>query len=121
RVPWGNMYEFSSAAGAVAVTAFLVVVVRQPQLRRLGMFVMLPVILLMFLAGTVLYARAAPLVPALRSYWLAIHVSAAATATGIFLVSFVATVLYLVRERYDRLVAAGATSIRFPPSLRSRP
>src|SRR5207244_4042286 len=35
RVPWGNMYEFSSAVGVVAVTAFLVVLVRQPQVRHL--------------------------------------------------------------------------------------
>jgi cytochrome c-type biogenesis protein CcsB len=120
RIPWGNMYEFSSAVGFVAVAAFCVVLARQPRIRYLGMFVMLPVILLMFLAGTVLYAKAAPLVPALRSYWLAIHVTAAVTATGIFMVSFVATVLYLIRERYDRLVAAGTTSIRFPASLGSR-
>jgi len=120
RVPWGNMYEFSSAAGAVAVTAFLVVVVRQPQLRHLGMFVMLPVILLLFLAGTVLYAKAAPLVPALRSYWLAIHVSAAATATGIFMVSGVATLLYLVRHRWERQVAAGRQPSRFPAALGER-
>jgi len=111
RVPWGNMYEFSAAAGFVAVVAFLVVLARQPQVRYLGAFVMLPVILLMFLAGTVLYAKAAPLVPALRSYWLAIHVTAAVLATGIFLVSFVATLLYLLRMRYDGQVAAGR-----PPS-----
>jgi cytochrome c-type biogenesis protein CcsB len=114
RLPWGNMYEFSSAVGAVAVAVFLVVLVRQPQARHLGAFVMLPVVLLMFLAGTVLYAKAGPLVPALRSYWLAIHVSAAITATGIFMVSFVATVLYLVRERWDRSVAAGQQPNRFP-------
>jgi cytochrome c-type biogenesis protein CcsB len=119
RAPWGNMYEFSSAVGVVAVAAFLVVLARQPQLRYLGMFVMLPVIVLMFLAGTVLYAKAAPLVPALRSYWLAIHVSAAVIATGIFMVSFVATVLYLVRERWDRQLAAGRAR-RFPVSLGSR-
>jgi cytochrome c-type biogenesis protein CcsB len=117
RPPWGNMYEFTSAVGVVAVTAFLVVLVRQPALRYLGMFVMLPVIILMFLAGTVLYAKAAPLVPALRSYWLAIHVSAAITATGIFLVSFVATLLYLVRERWDRAIAAGNRPTRFPLTL----
>jgi cytochrome c-type biogenesis protein CcsB len=117
RPPWGNMYEFSSAVGVVAVTAFLVVLARQPQLRYLGMFVMLPVILLMFLAGTVLYAKAAPLVAALRSYWLAIHVSAAVLSTGIFLVSFVATVLYLVRDRWDRMVAAGRRPTRFPATL----
>jgi len=120
RIPWGNMYEFSSAVGFVAVAAFCVVLARQPRIRYLGMFVMLPVILLMFLAGTVLYAKAAPLVPALRSYWLAIHVTAAITATGTFLVSFVASVLYLIRERYDRLVPAGAGTIRFPVSLGSR-
>jgi cytochrome c-type biogenesis protein CcsB len=117
RVPWGNMYEFSSAVGVVAVAAFLLVLARQPQLRYLGMFVMLPVIILMFLAGTVLYAKAAPLVPALRSYWLAIHVTAAVLATGIFLVSFVATVLYLVRDRWDRMVAAGNQPTRFPATL----
>jgi cytochrome c-type biogenesis protein CcsB len=108
RIPWGNMYEFSSAVGFVAVAAFCVVLVRQPRVRYLGMFVMLPVILLMFLAGTVLYAKAAPLQPALRSYWLAIHVTAAVTATGIFMVSFVVTVLYLVRARYERRAAAGS-------------
>jgi cytochrome c-type biogenesis protein CcsB len=117
RVPWGNMYEFSSAVGVVAVVAFLVVLARQPQLRYLGMFVMLPVIILMFLAGTVLYTKAAPLVAALRSYWLAIHVTAAVLATGIFMVSFVATALYLVRARWDRMVAAGRQPTRFPATL----
>jgi cytochrome c-type biogenesis protein CcsB len=120
RVPWGNMYEFSSAVGFVAVTAFCVVLVRQPRVRYLGMFVMLPVILLMFLAGTVLYAKAAPLQPALRSYWLAIHVTAAVLATGIFLVSFVVTLLYLLRARYDRRVAAGTPPTRFPMTLGGR-
>jgi len=120
RAPWGNMYEFSSAVGAVAVAAYLVVLVRQPLARHLGMFVMLPVIVLMFLAGTVLYAKAGALVPALRSYWLAIHVSAAIIATGIFLVSCVATVLYLVRERWDRSVAAGRQPTRFPVALGGR-
>jgi cytochrome c-type biogenesis protein CcsB len=120
RIPWGNMYEFSSAVGFVAVAAFCVVVVRQPRVRYLGMFVMLPVILLMFLAGTVLYAKAAPLQPALRSYWLAIHVTAAILATGIFMVSFIVTVLFLVRARYDRLVAAGTPPTRFPMTLGGR-
>ncbi|HEU0087262.1 MAG TPA: c-type cytochrome biogenesis protein CcsB [Pseudonocardiaceae bacterium] len=103
RVPWGNMYEFTSALCLVAVLAWLIVLYRQRSaarmLRRLGMFVLLPVVILMFLAGTVLYAEAAPLVPALNSYWIAIHVSAAATASGILLVSGVASVLYLIRER----------------------
>jgi len=59
-------------------------------------------------------------VPALRSYWLAIHVSAAATATGIFMVSGVATLLYLVRHRWERQVAAGRQPGRFPTVVGGR-
>ena len=113
RAPWANMYEFTSAICLVAVIAWLVVLYRQRDtavaLSLLGGFVLLPVVVLMFLGGTVLYAQAAPLIPALRSYWIVIHVSAAITATGILLVSGVASVLYLVRER------AGQTS-RLPAS-----
>lgn len=99
RVPWANMYEFISAICFVAVAGWLVVLYRQrdaaASLHRLGGFVLLPVLVLMFLGGTVLYARAEPLIPALNSYWITIHVSAAITATGILLVSGVASVLYL--------------------------
>lgn len=100
RVPWANMYEFISAICFVAVAGWLVVLYRQraaaASLQRLGGFVLFPVVVLMFLGGTVLYARAQPLIPALNSYWITIHVSAAITATGILLVSGVASVLYLV-------------------------
>ena len=119
RVPWGNMYEFASVVGLIAVVAFLVSLARAPQIRYLGLFVMLPVILVMFLAGTVLYAKASPLVPALQSYWLAIHVSAAASAEGILMTSAVITVLFLMRQRYDKRVAA-RLPLRFPISLGGR-
>jgi len=119
RVPWGNMYEFASVVGLIAVVAFLVSLARAPQIRYLGLFVMLPVILVMFLAGTVLYAKASPLVPALQSYWLAIHVSAAASAEGILMTSAVITVLFLLRQRYNKRVAA-RLPVRFPISLGGR-
>jgi len=117
RVPWGNMYEFASVVGATAITAFLGVLLRLPKVRYLGMFVMMPVVLLLFLAGTVLYAAAAPLVPALRSYWIVIHVTTIAIGTGIFMVSFVATLLYLVRVKWDAAVSAGRPPRRFPVTL----
>jgi cytochrome c-type biogenesis protein CcsB len=120
RVPWGNMYEFASVVGAAAVIAYLVVLIRLPQVRYLGMFLLFPIVVLLFLAGTVLYAPAAPLVPALRSYWIAIHVTTISIGTGIFLVSFVATVLYLVRRRWEMSVEAGRTPTRFPVTLGSR-
>ena len=105
RVPWGNMYEFASAAGLVAVVAFLAIVVKMPQIRYLGGFALAPVVVVMFLAGTVWYVQASPLVPALQSYWLAIHVSAAAASEGVLMTSSVLTALYLIRARYDRKAA----------------
>ena len=110
RVPWANMYEFTSAICFVAVAGWLLALYRQRSvgkaLRRLGAFVLLPVVVLMFLGGTVLYAQAAPLIPALNSYWITIHVSAAATASGILLVSGVASVLYLISARAGSRIAA---------------
>ena len=43
-IPWSNMYEFASVVGLIAVCAFLGVLARAPQLRYLGVFVMLPVV-----------------------------------------------------------------------------
>jgi cytochrome c-type biogenesis protein CcsB len=57
----------------------------------------------MFLAGTVLYSQAQPLVPALQSYWLAIHVTLVSIAEGALMTSAVLTVLYLIKQRHDRL------------------
>jgi cytochrome c-type biogenesis protein CcsB len=120
RVPWGNMYEFSAVVGFIAVVAFLGALWRAPQIRYLGLFVMLPVILVMFLAGTVLYAKDAPLVPALQSYWLAIHVSAAASAEGILITSAIFTMLFLIRQRYDAVTAQAGRRLRFPVTIGAR-
>jgi cytochrome c-type biogenesis protein CcsB len=116
RVPWGNMYEFSSAAALSAVGIFLVLVQRRRIERSLGAFVMLPVVLSLGLAGTVLYTPAGPLVPALDSYWIKIHVAAAVMCTGAFLFSGVVAGLYLLRLRHDERLAAGSP-VRFPLTL----
>jgi cytochrome c-type biogenesis protein CcsB len=102
RVPWGNMYEFSCMVTLVAVTIYLGLLLGRESARFLGAFIMAPVVLYLGLAGTVLYAAPGPLQPALQSYWIKIHVVAAITATGAFMVSGVVTVLYLLKERWER-------------------
>jgi cytochrome c-type biogenesis protein CcsB len=114
RVPWGNMYEFVVTVCFVGVLAWLALLARRPAVRPLGLFVTLVEVVLLGVAGMSLYAAAGPLVPALHSYWLAIHVSAAATASGLLLVGFVCAVLYLLRARYE----AGRTE--FPYALAAR-
>jgi len=101
RVPWGNMYEFVVALSLVAAVAWLVLLIGRPTLRLLGLFVTLALVLVLGFAGMVLYTEAAPLVPALNSYWLKIHVSAAATASGLLLIAFVPAALFLIRAGYD--------------------
>jgi cytochrome c-type biogenesis protein CcsB len=107
RLPWGNMYEFATATVLVAVVAYVLFALRAPALRHLGLFVLAPVVLALVLIGLFLYAQAGPLVAALRSYWLAIHVSTAIIGFGIFFVSGIASIMYLVRSRYEARLADG--------------
>ena len=104
RWPLGNMYEFTSAICLAAVVGWLLVLRRSPAARPVGLFVLLPVVILMFLAGTVLYAQAAPVMPALQSYWLVVHVTTISLSSGLLLLPGVASLLYLLR-RAGRLPA----------------
>ncbi|KAA0118625.1 c-type cytochrome biogenesis protein CcsB [Mycolicibacterium sp. P9-22] len=96
RVPWGNMYEFINLtcfSGLVAAA----VVLRRPQYRGLWVFVLPPVLVLLTVSGKWLYTHAAPVMPALQSYWLPIHVSVVSLGSGVFLVGGVASVLFLLK------------------------
>ena len=99
RFPLGNMYEFVTMATAAAVVVGIVFL-RGQKYRSLWVFLLVPVLILMFLAATVLYADAAPVVPALRSYWLPIHVTIVSIGSGVFMVAGVASLLFLLRMRY---------------------
>jgi cytochrome c-type biogenesis protein CcsB len=101
RAPWGNMFEFS-VTGALAVTGVFLVLLRRQQIRYLGTFVVLPVLLTLGLAVTVLYTESAQLVPALKSVWLVIHVSAAIIASGLLTVGFAQTICFLVQDRLEQ-------------------
>ena len=98
RWPLGNMYEFTSAICLAAVVTWLLVLRRWAAARPVGLFLLLPVVVLLFLAGTVLYADAAPVMPALQSYWLVVHVTTIALSSGLFFVPGVASLLYLLRR-----------------------
>jgi cytochrome c-type biogenesis protein CcsB len=106
RAPWGNMYEFVTALTCVAAIFFVYVMMRY-RAWALGVFVMGAVVLALGLAETVIYTVAGPLVPALQSYWLSIHVTAMTLASGIFFVAAILGIMYLVAERYRARVAAG--------------
>ena len=101
RAPWGNMYEFSVSGSCVVTGVFLAVLLRR-DLRFLGTFVVGPVLLTLGLAVTVLYTAAAPLMPALQSFWLIIHVSVAFIASALLTIGFSTSVLQLLQARLER-------------------
>jgi cytochrome c-type biogenesis protein CcsB len=106
RAPWGNMYEFVTALTCFAAIFFVGVMVRY-RAWALGVFVMGAMVLTLGLTETLIYTPAGDLVPALQSYWLSIHVTAMTVATGVFFVSAVLGLIYLLVDRYSRRVAAG--------------
>jgi cytochrome c-type biogenesis protein CcsB len=110
RLPWGNMYEFATAVVLVGVVVYLVLAVRLPAVRDIGAFVLAPVVLALVATGLFLYTETGPLVAALRSSWLAVHVTTAILGFGIFFVSGIASVLYLLRLRSDGRGAASEGS-----------
>ena len=101
RVPWGNMYEFSISAALATLAVFLFLSLRT-DVRWLGLFIVIPVLLTLGMAVTVLYTEAAQLVPALKSYWLVIHVSAAVICSGAFTIAAAAAGLGLLKGGLER-------------------
>ncbi|HSO04213.1 MAG TPA: c-type cytochrome biogenesis protein CcsB [Candidatus Limnocylindrales bacterium] len=101
RAPWGNMYEYSLASAAAITGVFLVVSLRR-DVRWLGLLVTMASLITLGVAVLLLYNDSPQLVPALKSYWLVIHVAAAIIAGGAFTVGAAATVLYLAADRAER-------------------
>ena len=102
RVPWGNMYEFGIIAIAVALAAYLLLV-RVWDIDWVGALVTLFATVVLGSTMLFVYVPPGPLVPALDSYWLVIHVIAAIVSGAAFLVGATASVLYLFKARAERL------------------
>ncbi|MEV6137396.1 c-type cytochrome biogenesis protein CcsB [Nocardia sp. NPDC051990] len=106
RFPLGNMYEFVTMATAAAAVVGMVFL-REQRYRSMWVFLLVPILILLFLAGTVLYADAAPVVPALKSFWLPVHVTIVSIGSGVFLVSGIASLLFLYRLRQPEGAESG--------------
>ncbi len=100
RVPWGNMYEFAVTGALVVLLVYLTLVARA----AIGWLAPIVTGFAVVVLGLAIlaYVPAGPLVPALDSYWLVLHVSAAAVAGGAFCVGAGASALFLVKRRAER-------------------
>lgn len=94
HAPVSNMFEFTAFLAFSIVAAFLIIY-RIYKLSILGIFVM-PLVIIMIAYASVFPREIAPLIPALKSYWLYIHVTVAAIGEGAFAVGFAAGLMYLL-------------------------
>ena len=113
RVPWSNMYEFSISGAMTFAIAYLLIG-RKYDLRWLGLPISILILLIIGTAVTLLYRPSAPLVPALQSTWLVVHVAAAILSGGVFLLSNTVASAYLWLERMERKGERSAFAKRFP-------
>lgn len=104
--PTSNMYEFIGFMAFTSMIAYQIIN-RMYGVPVLGAF-LAPIGVVLIAYAYVFPPRVAPLVPALKSYWLPLHVSMAALGEGFFAVAFGAAVLYLLRMRSLELAGASA-------------
>lgn len=95
QIPTSNMYEFISFLGMAIMIAYTIVysIYRKP---LLGMFA-LPLTVIVIAYASVFPQEVQPLIPALNSIWLKVHVTTAALGEAFFAVGFAAGLMYLLR------------------------
>jgi cytochrome c-type biogenesis protein CcsB len=95
HAPVSNLFEFITFFGMMLVGAFIIIYMIY-KTAALGLFT-LPIALLLIAYASMFPTEISPLIPALQSDWLKIHVTTAAAGQAILAISFVAGVLYLVK------------------------
>lgn len=106
HAPVSNMFEFMSFLAMMTALGFIILYYIY-RTAALGAFV-LPMVVTLIGWASVFDSDPKPLIPALQSYWLKIHVSMAALSEGIFAVGFAAGLMYIIRT-VNQKVASGKT------------
>ncbi len=99
HAPWSNQYE-SALFVAFGMALLYAIFERNHQIEVLGLLV-LPLVMLVIAAASLLpqeYKIAQPLMPALQSYWLKIHVSLMLLSYGAFATTFGLSLVYLLKS-----------------------
>ena len=94
HIPTSNMYEFMTFLGMMIMFAFLSCI---SFIAHLFLGIALPVGFIIIAYASVFPSEVQPLIPALQSYWLKIHVTTAATGEAFFAVGFAGGLMYLLR------------------------
>jgi cytochrome c-type biogenesis protein CcsB len=111
HAPFTNMYESLSFLSWSSILAYIIVEWKY-EIRKAGPYFMLIVIALMALASSPLMPKEAkPLIPALQSFWLWLHVSVTLLGEAFFAIAFITSIMYLVADSKEKKGKARKSSI----------
>jgi cytochrome c-type biogenesis protein CcsB len=96
HAPVSNLFEFTTFFGMMVVGAFIMIFFIY-KTAVLGLFA-LPIAIIIIAYASMFPREISPLIPALQSDWLHIHVTTAAAGQGILAISFIAGIIYLVKN-----------------------
>jgi cytochrome c-type biogenesis protein CcsB len=95
--PITNLYEYMTLLAWFAALGYFYIV-RTVKNDFVAAFNIAVILMLMFIVALLPGEGSKNLMPALRSYWLYIHVSAAAASEGFFAIGFASSLLYLIKS-----------------------
>jgi cytochrome c-type biogenesis protein CcsB len=102
HAPFTNMYESLSFLAWSGALAYIVIEYKY-KIWKPGPYLMLIIIGIMALASSPLMpSEAAPLMPALQSYWLWLHVSVTLLGEAFFAIAFVTSIMYLLADSREK-------------------
>lgn len=95
QIPTSNMYEFMTFLAMAIMIAYTIIYAMYRK-TLLGVFA-LPLTVIIIAYASVFPSEVQPLIPALESIWLKVHVTTAALGEAFFAVGFAAGLMYLLR------------------------
>src|SRR6266568_8094620 len=113
--PWSNQFEAMSYVSFAIIAGYLVMELKY-KIKSIGVFVVSIGFIAMGAASLLpyRYQTAEPLVPALNSYWIYIHVSITLTSYAAFAMAGGLGVMYLLKERAESRGRRGTIYDTFP-------
>lgn len=111
HAPVSNLYEFMTFFGIMFVGSALLIFRLYKQL--VVLLFSIPISLIIIGYGAVFTSDAAPLIPALQSNWLSVHVITVALASAVLSLAFATGVIYLLRVTDVQKKTGSTRSLEF--------
>jgi cytochrome c-type biogenesis protein CcsB len=102
HAPFTNMYESLSFLAWSSILAMVIIAVKYKFQKAVPYFLLIVIALMALASSPLMPKEATPLVPALQSYWLWLHVSVTLIGEAFFAIAFITSIMYLVADAKEK-------------------